>query len=257
MTARFSTGFRNAINKEGGIDSSLRNGSITIYSGTQPATADAAATGSPLCILTNNSGALTYEVQSSGNITLTGGAGGAVNTLTVNGVDILGAAVPFNSTLNQTALDVASQINRYKSEPDYIATASGAVVTILALPGKGTLPNGFTVAATTTTLTATTGNMAGGVAPVNGLLFDQSIAGVLSKLATQVWSGANGATGSAGWCRFHGSVTDPDTLDSTGQYIRIDGAVATSGAEMNFNSVAFVAGATTTLSNWSMTIPPQ
>jgi hypothetical protein len=257
MTARFSTGFRNAINKEGGIDSSLRNGSITIYTGTQPATADAAATGTPLCLLTNNAGALTYEVQASGNITLTGGASGSLNTLTVNSVDILGASVPFNSTLTQTAADIASQINRFKSEPDYIATSSGAVVTILALPGKGTAPNGFVVAQTTTTLTATTGNMAGGVAPVNGLLFDQSIAGVLSKLATQTWSGVNGAAGSAGWARFHGSVTDADALDSTGQFIRVDGAVATSGAEYNFNSVAFASGATTTLANWSITIPAQ
>jgi hypothetical protein len=257
MTARFSTGLRNFLNKQGCIDDALRNGWIEIYTGAQPATADAAATGTLLCTVSNNSGALTHEVLSSGTVTLTGGASGSVNTLTVNSVEVMGAAVNFNTSLTQTAADVASQINRFRSVPDYSATSSGAVVTITALPGTGTVPNTFAVVSGVTTITKTDANLAGGVAAVNGLKFDNSIAGAMGKLTTQTWSGVNVATGTAGWFRQYGSVADASALDSTATVLRVDGAVATSGAEMNLNSTAFTNLATTTLSGWSDTIPAQ
>lgn len=257
MTMRLSTGLRNFLNKQGGIDDALRNGWIEIYSGAQPATADAAATGTLLCTISNNSGAITKEVLSAGTVTLSTGAAGSVDTLTVNGVEIMGTSVPFNTSLTQTAADVAAQINRFRSVPDYTATSAGAVVTIKALPGTGTGPNGYVVASTVTTITKVDANMAGGVASVNGLKFDVSAAGVMSKLSTQTWSGVNGNTGTAGWFRQYGSVADASALDSTATYLRIDGAIATSGAEMNLNSTAFTAAATTTLSSWGMTVPAQ
>lgn len=255
MTMRLSTGLRDFINKRGGIDDALRSGWIEIYTGAQPATADAAATGTLLCTVSSASGALTHEVLSSGTVTLNTGAAGSVNTLTVNSVEIMGAAVNFNSTLTQTATDVAAQINRFRSVPDYAASASGAVVTIKALPGTGVGPNTFVVASGVTTITKTDANMAGGVAQVNGLSFDNSVAGVMAKLTTQTWSGVNAATGTAGWFRQYGSVADASALDSAAVVLRVDGAIATSGAEMNLNSTAFTSAATTTLSSWGMTVP--
>lgn len=257
MTMRLSTALRNFLNKEGSFDGAMRNGYIEIFSGAQPASADAAATGTLLCTISSNAAAITNEVLSTGSLTLTGGAAGSINTLTVNGVEVMGAAVNFNSTLPQTAADIAAQINRFKSEPDYTATSSGAVVTIAAVPGKGTAPNTFAVVATSTTLTTSTAAFAGGVNPANGLTFDTSVAGVMSKLATQIWSGINGANGTAGWFRQHGSVVDSNALDSAATMLRIDGAIATSGAEMNLNSTAFTSGATTVLAGWSMTVPAQ
>jgi hypothetical protein len=257
MTMRLSTGLRNFLNKEGSFDDALRNGWIEIYSGAQPASADAAATGTLLCTISNAAGAITKEVLSTGSFSLDSGASGSINTLTVNSVEIMGAAVNFNSTLTQTAADVASQINRYKSVPEYTATSSGAVVTINALPGTGTGPNTFAVVATPTTIGVTNHNMAGGVASVNGLKFDTTVAGVMSKLSTQTWSGVNAATGTAGWFRQYGSVADASALDSAAVVLRVDGAVATSGAEMNLNSTAFTSAATTVLAGWSMTVPAQ
>lgn len=257
MTMRLSTGLRNFIAKQGGIAEALNNGIIEIYSGAQPASADAAPTGTLLCTISANSGAVTSEVLATGNVTLTGGAAGSVNTLTVNGVDVLGGAVPFDATLAQTALDVAAQINRFTGQVEYTASAAGAVVTISALPGTGTSPNGFVVAAGVTTITATTANMAGGVNPANGLKFDVVAAGVLPKQVSQVWSGVNAATGSAGWFRHYGSVADSKALDNAGVAIRLDGAVSTAGAEMNMTSTAFVSGAVTTLAGWQMTVPAQ
>jgi hypothetical protein len=258
MTMRLSTGLRNFLAKEGGLGDALSGGIIEIYTGPQPASADAAPTGTLLCTITSAGATVTPEVLATGTVTLTGGASGSVGPITVNGVDILGGAtVPFNSTLAQTASDIATAINRAKTAPEYTATASGATVTISALPGTGASVNGFVVSATTATITATTGNMAGGVNGANGLKFDPAVGGVLSKQATQTWSGTNAATGSAGWFRQYGSVADPKTVDSAGTTIRLDGAIATSGAEMNLNSTALTTGAVTTLANWSMLIPAQ
>lgn len=257
MTMRLSTGIRNFMNKYGSYNRALRGGYLEIWSGAQPAAADAAATGTLLCSISNNSGAVTNEVLATGTLTLSGGAAGSVNTVTVNGIDILGGVVPFNATLAQTAADVTAQINRNTADPEYTATAVGAVVTIQAIPGRGATPNGYAVAATSTTITTTNTAMAGGVASVNGLLFDLSTGGVMPKLLTQVWGGLNLATGTAGWFRHHGSVLDANLLDATGTILRVDGAIATSGAEMNLNSTAVTAGATTTLASYQLTIPAQ
>jgi hypothetical protein len=258
MTARYSTGMINYLAKQGSIDGALRNGLIEIYTGAQPASADAAATGTLLCRITNNSQGIVNEVQATGSVTLTGGSAGAVNSLTINGVDCLGASVPFNGTLAQTAADVAAQINRYKSSPDYTAIASSNVVTIYAGLGVAAGANGFSIVPVTTgSITTSAAAMANGSAPSNGLLFDNSVAGVLTKLSTQTWSGLNIAGGVAGWFRQHGAVLDNNTLDSAGQLLRIDGAIATSGAEMNLNSTQFAQGATTTLPTWQMTVPAQ
>lgn len=257
MTMRLSTGMRNFLANGGSYVGAMENGRIEIYTGAQPASADAAVQGTLLCTITNNSGAITSEVASVGTVTLAGAAG-AVNTVTVNGRNILGPnAVPFDGTLAQTALDVAAAINNSRVWPGYTASAAGAVVTIAAKPGAGSGPNGFVVAGTLTTLTATYANMAGGVDPVNGLQFAASSGGAASKLAAQVWSGLNLASGTAGWFRQYGAFADGGALDSTAQFLRVDGAVATSGGEMNLNSTAFTSGATTTVQTGTLTVPAQ
>ncbi len=255
MTMRLSTGARNFLNKYGSIDRMLQQGRIEIYSGAQPATADAAVTGTLLCTITDNSATRTAEVVATGTVTLNSGAAGSVDAITVNGIAILGTVVPFNTSLTQTAADVAAQINRFSGNVDYMATSSGAVITIIALPGTGASPNGFVVASTVTTLTKTDANMAGGVNAANGLKFDVSTAGIMTKLASQTWSGTNATSGTAGWFRQYGSEADTGAAASTNRELRLDGAIATSGAEMNLTSTAFAVGATTTLASWSMAVP--
>lgn len=255
MALRYSTYVRNFMAGIGSFKDAFHNGRIEIYTGAQPASADAAVTGTLLCTITNNSGAITYEVLSSGTVTLTGGAAGSVNTITVNGIDVLGGAVAYNTSLTQTAADVAAQINNFKGTTEYMATSAGAVITITALPGTGVAPNTFVVASTVTTITKTDANMAGGVASVNGVKYGYAAAGVISKLASQVWSGVNAASGTAGWYRAYGSVTDAGAVDTNLVFSREDGAISTSGAELNLSSTAIVAAATTTISSWSRTLP--
>ncbi len=255
MTLRYSTAARNFQAGIGSFKDTFQNGRIEIYSGTQPATADAAVTGTLLCAITDNSGARTSEVLATGTVTLTGGASGSVNTLTVDSVEVMGASVPFNTSLTQTAADVAAQINAYHSYAEYMASSSGAVVTITALPGSGTNPNGLVVASTVTTITKTDANMAGGVAAVNGLKWGAPAAGVIAKLATQTWSGLNSATGTAGWYRFYGSVADSGAADTNLQYFREDGAIAASGSELTMASTALTVGIPTAIYSWTRTLP--
>lgn len=103
------------------------------------------------------------ETKATGSVTLTGGASGSVNTVRVAGVNLIAAPVPFNTSLNQTATDLAAAINALTSTHGYTANAVGAAVTITAPAGSGTIPNGYTVVSTVTTITKTDVNMSGGV----------------------------------------------------------------------------------------------
>lgn len=255
MALRYSDGLRNHMAKYGSFADALNGGEIRIYTGAQPSSANAAPTGTLLCTITDASAARTAEVLATGTVTLTGGASGSVDSITVNSVNILGAAVPFNGTLNQTAADVAAQINRNQSTVDYTATAAGAVVTISAKRGTGASPNTFVVAGSATTITASYANMAGGVTAVNGLKFDYASGGVMNAYPNQKWSGNNVADGQAGWWRFTGSVADSGAVDTTGTQIRVDGAVTSTGSELSLSSSSFVNGAETRVVTAQATTP--
>lgn len=255
MTARISTGLRNFLAESGSVKDALHGGKIYVYSGSQPTTADAAPTGTLLCVFTDASGAHTNEVAATGTVTLTGGGSGSVNSLTVDGIALLDAAVNFNTSLTQTAADVVTAINATQSNPDYIASSFGAVITITARRGTGAEANGLVVASTTTTITKSDVNMSGGVSSANGLKFQQSASGILSKLASQTWSGVASATGTAGWFRFVGPIADTEALDSAGTQIRLDGAVSTSGQQLNFSSTSFTVLGTQTITSFDITVP--
>lgn len=105
---------------------------------------------------------LNEAVQATGSVELTGGGSGSVDGITVNGVQIMSGAVSFNSTLDQTATDVAANITAHTSTPNYTATAVGAVITITS-ETPGSAVNGFVVTSTTTTITTTDTNMSGGI----------------------------------------------------------------------------------------------
>ena len=99
--------------------------------------------------------------NATGTVTLTSGASGSVTNITVDGVSIMSAAVPFNTNLSTTAGDVVTNINAYSGTSGYSATNVGAAITIEA-DTAGSAPNGFAVVAVVTTITATTTDMTGG-----------------------------------------------------------------------------------------------
>ena len=255
MPLRLSTGLRNFVNAAGSMKDALQNGQLLIYTGAQPATADTAPSGTLLVTITDASATRTAEVLATGTVTLATGAAGSVDAITVNGVSILDAPVAYATSLTVTATNVATAINRSASNPEYTATASGAVITIRAKRGSGAGANGFVVTGTLTTLTATYANMASGVTAVNGLKFGISAAGVVDKHATQVWTGVAVVTGTAGWFRFVGSVADSGATDTGEIEIRMDGAISTSGAQINMSNTTVTLSATETVSSFPLTLP--
>ena len=86
-------------------------------------------------------------------MTLIGGSG-SVDMIAVNGVNIMSGSVPFNTDINQTATDVASNITAHTSNPNYTATANNAIITITSSTG-GDSVNGYIITNTLTTLTST------------------------------------------------------------------------------------------------------
>jgi len=151
MTVRLSTQLRNNLAGTTGFAATFENGVIEIYSGTQPATADSAVTGTLL-----------------GTVTL----------------------------------------------------ASGAFT-----PGS----------------------------PTNGLTWGTATGGTVAKSGT--WSFNGVAAGTAGWFRLKGNAVDSGVLSTT--LPRLDGSIATSGADMNLSNLSIVIGAPSTIDSFSFTIPAQ
>lgn len=228
---------------------------IEIYSGSQPATADAAITGTLLGTVTSSSGALTKETRATATITVAG-ASGSINTVTVGTLNIIpDGAVAFRTDANTTASDLCDAINRNGM---FEASVASAVVTVKPHYGSGTTYNAVALATTVTTLTATSsGSFAGGVAPVNGLIFGSSASGAVAKASTQVWSFNGIAVGTAGWFRLYSSDT-ADTgalLSAAPWYPRLDGSIAVSGADMNLSNIAITVGAPNTIDTFTWTQP--
>lgn len=90
------------------------------------------------------------EVLATGTVTLPGTmkAADTADSIQVGGeANILVAPVPFDSTLEKTAQAVATAINSGNNPRKYLASASGATVTIQAPPGTGATFNGKVIAA--------------------------------------------------------------------------------------------------------------
>lgn len=256
MAIQFSDALANFLLKGGAVKDALDNGKIEIYTGAQPANANAAKTGTLIATITNASGAWTAEVQATGTLVIAG-ASGSIDTFTVDSKEIMGSATPFNTSLTQTAKDIVEKCNNNPKNKLYVLSSVSATITLTAKPGLG----GFTgvVAYTATTMTATptnVGSVITGVDAVNGLVLGDVLAQVLAKHPTQVWSGlgVNGG-GVAGWFRFYASVTDAGALDSSAVYKRLDGNIATSGATMNMSNTSIVDGAVQTINSVALTQP--
>ncbi len=253
MTIRFSTGLRNALAGSLGFQGAMNRNYGYVYAGSQPATADASdASYTKLGLITKASAALTKETRASGTYTLSGTTSGSVNTVTVGGQNIIpDGAVPYNTSLAQTASDLCDAINRNGMAE---ATVSSTAVTIKLRPGAGAITS--TIAGTTTGLTGTGSSMSGGVASANSLVLLPPSAGVISK-NTDVWSFAGLAVGTAGWFRMFPS----DTADSGGlisaapYYCRMDGSCGLGSGDMQLSSLSVGVGTPHTVDVFTFTVP--
>jgi hypothetical protein len=228
-----------------------------VFSGAQPANADAAETGTLLGIFTKSSGSLTKETRATGKITITGASGGSINNITVGGLNIIpdGAITVSGDTTSTLAAKLCEAINRNGIME---ATVSGAEVTIKGRPGTGVTTAAVTGSLTTATATyVNMGSGVAGVAPVNGLILTAPSAGVISKPTDQVWSFVGLAAGTAGWARFYSSDGGDTGALLTGApwYPRLDGQCGVGTGDFRMSTTSITVGLPVTMDTFSWTQP--
>ena len=119
----------------------------------------------------------------------------------------------------------------------------------------GTQPATADAAATGTLLGTITLNSGAFVAgsPTNGLTFAAATGGAVSK--SGVWSFNGIAAGTAGWFRLKGNALDNDALSTI--LPRLDGSIATSGADLSLSNISIAIGAPNTVDSFVWTQPAQ
>lgn len=252
MTMRFSTGTRNGLAAALGFQGLFNHGYMKVFSGAQPASADAAETGTLLGTITKTSSALTKETRASATLTVTGGSG-TLTALTAGTLPLVPdpSSVVWETDTTVTAAKIAAAINRNGMAE---ATSSGAVITVKPRPGTGAAWNGLALA--TTGITCTGSNFASGVAPANGLVLASPAAGVISKSA-DVWSMNGIAIGTAGWFRFYSSDTaDAGAIISAAPYYaRMDGSCGVGSGDAQLSSLAVTVASPHTVDLFRFTVP--
>ena len=101
------------------------------------------------------------EIASVGTVTFTNTIAGTLDSLTVDGVDIIGATAS-GADDSALAIDARDKINAFTSSPNYIARSLAGVLYIFTIKGAGTSANGFAVVSTSTDADTDDTNMAGG-----------------------------------------------------------------------------------------------
>ena len=141
--------------------------------------------------------------------------------------------------------------NNLAGTTGFAATFANGVIDIYS----GTQPASADAAITGTLLgrvTLNSGAFTAGTA-TNGLTFAAASGGAVSK--SGVWSFNGVAAGTAGWFRLKGNALDNDGVSTT--LPRVDGSIATSGADMNLSNISVAVSSPNTIDSFSFQIPAQ
>jgi hypothetical protein len=250
--ALYSDGLIKAVSNNGGWWDNLQGGVLDQWTGSPPANANAARTGTLLATLTKSGSAWTPETRAQWKFTL-GGSSGSLNTVKIGGVEVLGTAVNFTSDLTTTAALVAATINAH-SAPNYYATSSGAIVYVWAPTNSGTSRNAIVCTTTVTTMTATVagdGTPSGsggtaGIASANGLSWQYpgvvtTGVGCLFTKETTIWQMTNPTvSGTIGYMTLRLDGSDDNSANAS--FRRVQFSVGTSGADAISSNLTVTAG---------------
>src|SRR5574343_582723 len=179
---------------------SLQGGYIAIYSGTQPASADAAATGTLLVKITNSSGAFTagaYQTTDDDNVCASQSVTSGVN-MTLNGTGAGTLGVGYHVSISSAGTEdlrtalfrITGTGNNDEAIVEYLAGGNNA--TVYSVNQFKTVTEIYPLKPT-----AFASNVKVGYAITNGLAFGLSAAGVLSKHTGQTWQFTAVASGTA------------------------------------------------------------
>lgn len=236
---QLSTKLANLIASGQDVRSAIGNFKRLLYSGTMPASADAAINGTLLAVLTKDGGAATFETRPVWAVTIAGTMGGTV-TVKMGGAPIH-AAVTSVTDATTTAAALAAAINATTIKPfaGFTASSSGAVLSVIGPVGSGASLNALVCSTSVTDSVTATVASAGlpdgsngtvaGVDAVNCCDFDaRSVAGVLTS--SQTWKDASAdAGGTATWYR---DVYDAaDTGVASTAFLRKQGTITSVGGD--------------------------
>lgn len=105
--------------------------------------------------------------------------------------------------------------------------------------------------------TGATGTLLGTVSidglGVTGLTFTTTTTNVIAKTVAEAWKFFGVAAGTAGWFRYYAAADTPANTSTTAA--RIDGAIATSGSDMNLSNIAIAVSAPNTIDVFQFTLP--
>ena len=195
-------------------------------------------------------GSASAGTAASTTITITGGTSNPgtnkVSSITIGGVEVLGAAVNWVTSHDATATAVAAQIASYTSSPEWTATANGAVVTITKSV-TGAAGNGLAVVVTNGGDVTNSGaaDTAGGVDPnsIEGILVD----GVEVLGARVLWTTTNTATAAAIVTQINSHTSSPEyTATNIENRVFILAAAAAGAGPNGFEVAVSVLGNVTT-----------
>jgi hypothetical protein len=247
MSVKLSTGLRNAILSGQELRKIFEDAVINIYSGTAPATADDAATGTLLVTISKASGTVSpgeVSVAKEARVQITSHAAAETFSITINGT-----TYTFTNTPDAGATaDVAKALALLVDQDPNVEAHAGGTDTIYVRSKIAGLPFTISVGGSGTSVLT---DDAVANADADTLNLGAAAAGVIQKNA-DVWSGVAVAGGTAGYFRYVKS-NDDALLSST--ECRLQGNVATSGAEMTLSNTTIALGATQTIDSASITMP--
>ncbi len=264
MAQKYSTALVNLLTGGRNLRSVFDNCLLRFLSGAAPADADAAETGTLLCIVSLASawvyatGQLDKPTVDNWYFTVPNGptAGNSVAVAIsldgVNGTYTYTATGTDGGTAGTAAyMDrIADVINQAQRPVRAIGFSGGQSAGVMVSP---------VIRGLNMTLVDGGGNYT--VLPYNPITFSRPntlqfgppTLGVISKL-TEAWTGVNITNGVAGYFRL---VLPNDTFagDTAFTMPRVQGSVGTSGADLNLDSVQFVTSAVTTITAFSIQEP--
>jgi hypothetical protein len=247
MAVKLSTGLRNAVLSGQEFRKVFEDGVIKVYTGTAPASADDAATGTLLVTISKASGEVSpgeVSTAKEARVQIGSHAGGETFSITINGTTYTFTNTPDAGDAAAVAAAMALLVDQ---DTNVEAHAAGTDTIYVRSKIAGL---SFTISVGGTGTSVLTDDAVANV-DADTLNLGAASSGVIQK-NNDVWSGVAVAGGTAGYFRM--TKSDDDGLLSTTR-ARLQGNIATSGQEMTLSNTTIALGATQTIDSASITMP--
>ncbi len=243
---RFSTGVVQSLAQHQTIKEQFNDGVLNIYSGAQPATADAAINGVLLCALTLSGTTHVPGTKSTRQVDYATIGSSTENQTFIITVD--GTAYTYIAGAGSSTVIVAKGLAALVDESLVVsAVADGSNVVLRARFGGVAYT---AVSSGTGTIGAITNLIAN--ARAAGIQFGTATAGVLAQ-ESSAWQGTAGNDGTAAWFRICANPVDNTLVTTTLK--RIDGSISTTSGDMILRTLNILTSDPISISGSTITFP--